>query len=719
VTRDPRALVRDPVLWAAGGALVGLMVVQAVLVEDRAGVGARFVFTIVPIGLLALTLSACVWRRRWLAMGALAIAISPTVLAAVAASERQGAFAMVLACIAVGIGWLPVRAPQFKVIFAVVVAGVVAWIVSTDARTEGPTPAFSTIVGGTGAVVKNAFGQVGIQTSPLPLTAQILWWCGAGLLLGAAIGSRRTVFAMAIPASIVILILVAWGTIRWRGPVSGEGGSWIVAFAISLTGASIRLDRVPEKRFGRLLLVVACWTWFVGVAQQVRSVVADPTPPSGDWVFWSGWRLTTTMANPVALLGIAFLLCGLIAAVLWRASRQPTLPRGVNVIGYLDSTSGLGNRARELIAAFEDAQVPVSRWPVGSAQSPRHDDSPISTVSETAITYDTTIALVTARTLPSLLESHGAQLTAVRRLIGYWFWELADVPPEHSAAIDLVDEIWAPTTFVRDAYATATSKPVRLVPLPIAEPADGSSDRRDLEPRDDRFVFLVSFDHLSVMERKNPLGAIEAFKRAFPMADTRSGQPVELLIKTINGEHKPEAVSRLSEAASTDDRIRVWDEHLTPQRHLGLIEASDVYVSLHRSEGLGLQLADAMWLRTPVLATRYSGNLDLMNDDDAALVDVVLTPVRNADDAYAEGSEWADPNLDQAAALMVRLYEDRAFGANLAASAFDRINSQRTRHETGSQMRRLLWGWRVMDDLPDAGAGAAAGNRASRPVSVA
>jgi glycosyltransferase involved in cell wall biosynthesis len=720
VTRDPRVLVRQPHLWITAAALVGLMVVQVLLIEDRVGFSARVVFTILPIGLLALTFSACILRGRWLAIGALALAINPTILAAVAASESQGAFAMILACVAVGAGWLPVRASRLTIIVAVPVifAGIVLWVVGTESRVEGPAPSFNTVVGDTGQVLKGAFGQVGAETSSLPMTAQLLWWGSVGLLVGASIGARRLVASLAAPLAVVLLVIVAWGTVRWRGPVSGEGGLWIVAAAISFTGASVRLDRIPERRIGRILLVVACWMWFVGVAQQVRSVVVDPVPPNGDWAFWSGWQLTTTTADPVALLGVALGLCGLTAIVLWASLGRERLPRGVNVIGYLDATSGLGNRARELIATLEKAQVLVSRWPVDSAQSPRHDDSNSSEYFETEIVYDTTIAVVTAQTLPSLLETHARQLTGVRRVIGYWFWELEDVPPETLQAIEIVDEIWAPTVFVRDAYSRAATKPVRLVPLPIARPAFSSVSPGDLGMRHGRFVFFVSFDHLSVMERKNPLGAIDAFQRAFTVEE----QGVELLIKTINREHKPDAAARLDEAAANDDRIRIWDEHLMPDHHCALIERSDVFVSLHRSEGLGLQLADAMWLGTPVLATRYSGNLDLMTDVDAALVDAALTPVRNADGAYAEGSLWADPDLDHAAALMVRLFEDRSFGANLAASAADRMENQATQLETGSAIRRLLSELGLSDsDLvgsQGASGGPAGVTDPSRPVSV-
>jgi glycosyltransferase involved in cell wall biosynthesis len=345
------------------------------------------------------------------------------------------------------------------------------------------------------------------------------------------------------------------------------------------------------------------------------------------------------------------------------------LPDGVNVIGYLDRTSGLAERARVLIDVLGSAGVPCSRWPVGATASPVETAGASALDVGPPVLRRTTIAVATASELPGLLAAHAGPLRGVDRVIGYWFWEVEAIPESHRAAIDAIDEIWTPTVFVRDAYRAVTDKPVHLVPLPIARPDVAPLGRADVG-LDDRFTFLVSFDHLSVMERKHPLGAIEAFVRAFPRGD----EPVRLLIKTLNGAVRPMRHGTLLRAAARDPRIDVVDAHTTADRHMALIAHADAYVSLHRSEGLGLQPAAAMWLGTPVIASRYSGTLDLMDDESAELIDVELIPVRNTDGAYPPEACWADPDLDQAAAAMRRLIDDgERRGAVVAAALARRV----------------------------------------------
>jgi glycosyltransferase involved in cell wall biosynthesis len=358
----------------------------------------------------------------------------------------------------------------------------------------------------------------------------------------------------------------------------------------------------------------------------------------------------------------------------WR-HRNPTgdTIAGVNVVGYVDAASGLGERARELVACLRAAGSDVSIWPAEGVDPP----PPVRT---------TTIAVVTAVQLAAVRDRVPAPFERAERTIGYFFWELAEVPDEQQWGIGLVDEIWAPTEFVRDAYAAATNAPVRIARLPIAEPSvpvvngDGVEDRP--------FTFLASFDHLSVMERKHPIGVIEAFRRAFPEADTS----VRLVVKSINGEQRPAAVDRLRAAVEADSRIDLREQMLGPDDQIALLAQADAFVSLHRSEGLGLHLAEAMWLGTPVIATAYSGNLDLMDDGCAALVHHTMVPVSHGDGAYPESASWADPDLDHAAVLMRRMVDDEGWRRELIAAARQRMESQPSRAEAGAALMALLGG---------------------------
>ena len=366
--------------------------------------------------------------------------------------------------------------------------------------------------------------------------------------------------------------------------------------------------------------------------------------------------------------------------LLGRAGPDRPLPPGVNVVGYLDATSGLGERARELVATLRVGGVSVGEWSVpgqGPYVAP-HGGPPT--------VYDTTIAMVTAVQLADVRSRVPEPFERASRTFGYFFWELAEVPDEQQWGIGLVDEIWAPTRFVADAYRAATDTPVRDVPLPLPvleRPAATAETERG--SGDERFDVLVAFDFLSVMERKNPLGAIEAFRRAFP-----ADEPVHLTIKTLNGEQRPEQLGRVRAAAADDDRIELRDERCSPDELAELTASADVLLSLHRSEGLGLHLAEAMALGTMVVASRYGGSLDLMDVDCAALVDVDLVEVDNGEGAYAAPARWADPDLDHAARLLRRAYDEPAWRDELARRAAARVAESPSRATIGASLARIL-----------------------------
>ncbi len=275
-------------------------------------------------------------------------------------------------------------------------------------------------------------------------------------------------------------------------------------------------------------------------------------------------------------------------------------------------------------------------------------------------------------------DDHGPQVFPGRTNIGYWFWELSELTPRLVANIDLVDEVWVATEFIADAYRRVTDKPVRVVAVPVPEPERSTSTRGDLGVPNDRFVFLVTFDHLSITDRKNPMAAIRAFERAFPTPTTDGPA---LIVKTLNARHRWSEHEELQLAAARRPDITVVDRHLSRSDQMRLIELADCLVSLHRSEGLGLHLQEAMWLDTPLIATRYSGNLDFMNDDNSVLIDAELVPVIDRQGYYPSSAVWADADVVQAAGAMRRMFEDEGQRLALAAAAkSDMVNQPSLKH---------------------------------------
>lgn len=342
------------------------------------------------------------------------------------------------------------------------------------------------------------------------------------------------------------------------------------------------------------------------------------------------------------------------------------LMRGVNVVGYHHVDSGLGEVARSISQSLRDAGVDVVDVEVDATESPARSEASPSPERY----HDVTIAVVTAPQLPEVAALHPEPFDPARFRIGYWFWELAVVPADQAPAFGFVDRVWAPSVFVADAYRSSGDTPVELQPIHIPAPTPSRASRSELGIPD-CFTFLTTFDHLSVVERKNPTTVIAAFREAFPGRDD-----VALIVKSINGHLKPASARQIDDAVAGDDRIIVRDEHLTAGDHAALVAHADCLVSLHRSEGLGLHLAEAMWLGTPVVATRYSGNVDLMDDESAALVEASLTPVLNGEGAYPEGEMWGQPNILEATDLLRRIETDAVWRAQLETAARDRMAAQ-------------------------------------------
>ena len=317
-------------------------------------------------------------------------------------------------------------------------------------------------------------------------------------------------------------------------------------------------------------------------------------------------------------------------------------PEGVNVVGYLGGDIGIGEAARLVLDALRAAGVPTRAVPVEQHLQSRRRPYP----QPTGPVYDTTVVCVNAdltpgiaRTVPTLL-SHGAR-------VGMWYWEVEHFPPELGAAAALLDEVWVATDFVRAAVEPHVTVPVRVVtpPLPQARPVTVA--REDLGLPADRPVALFVFDYLSTVERKNPIGVIEAFRRAFAPDEG----PV-LVLKSINGDRRPTQAERVRLRARAEPDVVLIEDYLDSAERDALVARCDVYVSLHRAEGLGLTMAEAMSYGKPVVATGYGGNLQFMTEENSFLVPFSRVPVGPGAAPYPAASPWAEPDLDAAARLL-------------------------------------------------------------------
>lgn len=321
---------------------------------------------------------------------------------------------------------------------------------------------------------------------------------------------------------------------------------------------------------------------------------------------------------------------------------------GVNVVGFLTGELGIGESARQLVNALDAVHVPRATRPVdlhlASTRRAIENDGQETVFDTTVICVNADLTPAVAATVPELMRRSYR--------IGMWYWEVEDFPTTQYGGFAPLDEVWVATDFVRRAIEPHSPVPVRTLtpPLPQRGP-DPALTRADLG-LPEAPLFLFSFDYLSTAERKNPVGLVDAFARAF-----RPGDGPVLVIKSINADQRVADAERLRLRAAERPDVILLEDYLEPAARDALVAHCDCYVSLHRSEGLGLTMAEAMAWGKPVIATGYSGNLQFMHDENSFLVPWTPAPIPAHAEPYPAGGVWADPDLD-AAAMMMRLVVD-------------------------------------------------------------
>jgi glycosyltransferase involved in cell wall biosynthesis len=246
--------------------------------------------------------------------------------------------------------------------------------------------------------------------------------------------------------------------------------------------------------------------------------------------------------------------------------------------------------------------------------------------------------------------------------IGYWAWELPVPPPEWRRFTHLVSELWTPSRFASDSLRAIFAGPIRVVPHQVT-----ARPPRVREP-DRPFTVLVMADSRSSFTRKNPLAAVEAFRRAFGNSSSAR------LILKLNG--RVGEVEDLRSSVGDTGNITMIAEFLDDEALTRLLRSADVLLSLHRAEGFGLPLLEAMSHGVPVIGTDWSGNKEFMTEENSLLVPCRLVPVTDASGIYTAGM-WADPDVDVAADMLRRMADDDALHARLAKAAHETVAAAR------------------------------------------
>lgn len=338
------------------------------------------------------------------------------------------------------------------------------------------------------------------------------------------------------------------------------------------------------------------------------------------------------------------------------ALMAPRLPAGLRpsaplvVVGAMGTASGLGESARLCYDALRLSGIPACGIDI-SAGLMQPADAPDYSLDDAAGNIlegpGTLILHVNSPLVPLALMSVGRRLVKDKYIVGYWAWELPNLPADWHHGMPFVHEIWTPSRFTAEAIKPfAAGRQVRVVPHPVA--------RRQLEPHpaidtiDRPFTVLIIFDAASSFARKNPSAAIEAFRLAF--GDDSSTQ---LIIKALHLSSFPSGQRLIEDARQSANNIIVIEKAMNASELAALYAKTDVVISLHRSEGFGLVLAEAMLRGLPVVATNWSGNTDFLNGDVGMPIGYRLVPAEDPQATYHHPEmQWAEANIKEAAAAL-------------------------------------------------------------------
>ncbi|HPG94622.1 MAG TPA: glycosyltransferase [Dokdonella sp.] len=339
----------------------------------------------------------------------------------------------------------------------------------------------------------------------------------------------------------------------------------------------------------------------------------------------------------------------------------------VNVIGYLRLALGIGEAGRQLLRAISAAGVGARGLPVQFGSRSTANDHSMDALFDQAALAPIQIFNINADQLPSTLVHLQGVLREDSYRIIMPFWELEEFPQPWLAAFDQVDEVWAPTRFIQSMLTHKLDKPVIHMPLPLGIEQPPPCERAAFGLPDETFLFFFAFDFFSFVERKNPLGLVRAYKKAF--GSGAEGSRTKLVIKTLNAEIVPEQSRALRDALRDDPDVIVIERTLSREETLQLVAACDAVVSLHRSEGLGLLLVEAMALGKPVIATDYSATTEFLSSQTGWPVDFDLVRVAEGEYPFHEGQSWARPDENHAAWQMRQVLRNPAEAARRAMAA--------------------------------------------------
>ena len=369
-----------------------------------------------------------------------------------------------------------------------------------------------------------------------------------------------------------------------------------------------------------------------------------------------------------------------------RGPKNPGLPWGVNLYGYVRAESGIGQSARANIAALRATGIPLAVVDFREGNISRMEASvPDGLASEPR--YNVNLFHINADEFLNAIRHLGDDVLRGHYNIGYWAWELAEFPDRWLEAIQALDEIWVPSEFCREAIAAKADIPVTCIPHAICPPAHPpAADRAGFGLPAQGTLLLTMYDALSIPERKNPEGAVRAFLESVAPGDIDA----HLVIKVSNLDRTPEHAETLRRLIDGNPRVHLIEGYLDRPRIEQLLMSCDAFLSLHRAEGFGLGLAEAMQMGKVAIATGWSGNLQFMREDNSLLIDYRLSELAEAHGPYDKGQFWAEPDTSAAAAAIRRLCQQADLAERLGDAGRQTVETELSRRRLGEMIEERL-----------------------------
>ena len=355
---------------------------------------------------------------------------------------------------------------------------------------------------------------------------------------------------------------------------------------------------------------------------------------------------------------------------------------GVNVVGYHRQSLGLGAEARRVVRCLRAAGVPVSSIDAPGSSSAQIENLPLS---DNEWRHNITLSIVAGDQLQNCMSELDNLNFQNRKHYSMWYWELMKINEPMKTALPLIDGLVAGSEFIYECLVRSTDKPVFQFPLTDIGIIEAAHSRKKLGLPEDRLIFLCTFDFFSVIERKNPLDTIAAFKMAF----VENSGPL-LVIKSQNGHLLPADLALVTEASEGRTDILHIDKHVDEYTQASYLQCADLLVSLHRSEGLGLHILESLLRGVPVLSTGFSAPIEFLESSNSVLVDYALVPVKNGNGVYPTGYLWAQPDVQHAAHLMRKLSSSSSYLESLKQGTGEVKNHLVSEAEAGASLASWL-----------------------------